>query len=180
MKYKITRYYYIGFNNMQCGPVLREQLVALGVTPDTFVWNKNMKDWRQAKFVEDLNTIWSNRYFNSLCTICSMEDSAICKDCINESLFSLCGNISPKWLMRRQRRLKSSRKKNLSTGISNGVVYGPPTYSINDVVYEPPTTHSTNAVLYGPPPLLRRNHWRIGLWILILLAIVLLVMFIVC
>lgn len=165
---------------MRCGPVLREQLVALGVTPDTFVWNKDMKDWRQAKFVEELDTIWSNRYFNSLCTICSMEDSAICKGCVNESSFSLCGNISPKWLMRRPRRKCSSHKKNVSTFIPHGVLYGPPTYTINDVVYEPSTTHPTNAVVYGPPPLLIGKQSKTGLCLLIILAIVLLVIFIVC
>lgn len=89
------QYYYIDSNDIQCGPVLRDQLVALGVTPETFVWKEGMTDWQQAKFVEDLNIIWYNGYYNLSCSICRLEDSAICKDCKDGSLFSLCESISP-------------------------------------------------------------------------------------
>lgn len=108
MEYRMTQYYYIGSNNIQCGPVHRDQLVALGVTPDTFVWKEDLKDWQQAKTVEDLTQIWSNRYYDSSCRICRLDDSAICIDCKDDSLFSLCESISPNWVMRRPRKIISS------------------------------------------------------------------------
>lgn len=109
MEHRITGfYYYIGKNNIQCGPVLRSQLVALGVTPDTFVWKEGMADWQQAKNVEELNQIWNHSCYDYPCNICRLDDSAICKDCKDGSLFSLCESISPNWLLRQPRHISSS------------------------------------------------------------------------
>lgn len=87
MANRIALYYYIGFNNTQCGSAIKDQLVALGVTPNTFVWREGMIDWQQAKFVEELNIVWIIVIL-IYHAICRLDGFATCKD-LKMSLYSL-------------------------------------------------------------------------------------------
>lgn len=112
MEHRIASlYYYIDSKDTQCGPVIKDQLVVLGVNPNTFVWREGMTDWQQAKFVEELNSVWNNGYFNSSCRICKLDGSATCRECKDESLFSLSNNISPNWLMRQTKKMSSLQEQ---------------------------------------------------------------------
>lgn len=56
-------YFYIDSRNQQQGPVDRDKLVGLGLTPETYVWCQGMKDWQQAKSVPDLAILFHSNPF---------------------------------------------------------------------------------------------------------------------
>lgn len=201
MEHGITQYYYIGFNYIQCGPVLRDQLVALGVTPETFVWKAGMTDWQQAKYVAELNIIWSNISYNSSCRICRLNDSAICKDCVDYSMFSLCDSISPNWRMRQTERTNSlhNNESYVPTFTPHGVLYGPRPVNVSlkekfsqsfdtdmqPTVYGTPVNianerFDSHHCVYGPPPLLQRIGWCAFLGLFAIMFFLLLVISLIC
>lgn len=47
-------YYYINRENKPEGPVPAQDLVRHGVTPDTFVWRKGMKEWVRVRDLKEL------------------------------------------------------------------------------------------------------------------------------
>ncbi len=54
----MSMYYYIGADNQRQGPVEAEQLPSLGVTKESYVWTKGMKDWDQVKNVRGLDYLF--------------------------------------------------------------------------------------------------------------------------
>ena len=54
----MSKYYYIGTDNQRQGPVEAEQLPSLGVTTESYVWTKGMKDWDQVKNVRGLDYLF--------------------------------------------------------------------------------------------------------------------------
>lgn len=46
--------YWAHINGTQYGPVEKEQLIGLGLTPESYVWYNGLEDWTQAKDVADL------------------------------------------------------------------------------------------------------------------------------
>jgi len=58
------KYYIITETDEQRGPFRLEELADAGVTPDTYVWCKGMKTWKQAADVPDICRYWRNRLYN--------------------------------------------------------------------------------------------------------------------
>lgn len=58
-------FFYIDSNNQQQGPVEIDNLVGLGLTPETYVWCQGMKDWQQAKSVPDLAVLFHSSPFGT-------------------------------------------------------------------------------------------------------------------
>ena len=51
-------YFYLDGNN-QNGPLSIDQLKSVGIKPDTLVWTAGFDDWKPAKDVEELKTLFS-------------------------------------------------------------------------------------------------------------------------
>lgn len=50
----MAKYYYIDNNEQQAGPVQADELIQLGVTPDTYVWREGMSNWEKASTLVEL------------------------------------------------------------------------------------------------------------------------------
>ena len=55
----MNREYYFLDGDVQKGPLSIEQLKAIGVKSDTYVWAEGMSDWQPAKEVDDFKSIFS-------------------------------------------------------------------------------------------------------------------------
>lgn len=49
----------------QAGPFRLEDMPAAGITPDTYVWAKDMDDWKQAREVGDICRFFRNRLYDN-------------------------------------------------------------------------------------------------------------------
>lgn len=56
--------YFAIINDKQVGPFSLEEMPAAGITPDTYVWCKDMDDWKQAREVADICRFYRNRLFD--------------------------------------------------------------------------------------------------------------------
>lgn len=56
--------YYAIIDDKQAGPFELEQLAEAGVRPDTYVWCKDMDDWKQAREVGDICRFFRRRLFD--------------------------------------------------------------------------------------------------------------------
>ena len=55
----MNREYYFLDGDVQKGPLSIEQLKAIGIKSDTYVWADGMSDWQPAKEVDDFKSIFS-------------------------------------------------------------------------------------------------------------------------
>lgn len=51
-------YYYIDKNGAQQGPIAKDQLLSIGVKPDTLVWKAGMEQWTKANLVPELHPMF--------------------------------------------------------------------------------------------------------------------------
>lgn len=58
--------YFAMIAGQQCGPYTLDELHDAGVTPETYVWSKEMEDWRPAAEVADICRYWRQRLAGSL------------------------------------------------------------------------------------------------------------------
>lgn len=49
----------------QAGPFRLDEMPAAGITPDTYVWCKDMDDWKQAREVGDICRFFRNRLYDN-------------------------------------------------------------------------------------------------------------------
>ena len=55
--------YFAIINDKQVGPLSLDEMPGAGVTPETYVWCKEMDDWKQAREVADICRFYRNRLF---------------------------------------------------------------------------------------------------------------------
>lgn len=58
--------YFAMIGGRQCGPYTLDELHDAGVTPETYVWCKEMEDWRPAAEVADICRYWRQRLAGTL------------------------------------------------------------------------------------------------------------------
>lgn len=51
-------YYYLDENQLQHGPIAKDNLVSYGVKADTYVWKAGMPEWQKAKDVPELSAMF--------------------------------------------------------------------------------------------------------------------------
>lgn len=59
----MNSYYYLNAAGQQSGPTTKDNLINVGVTKDTYVWCKGMRNWEKAGDVQELKPLF-NTYNN--------------------------------------------------------------------------------------------------------------------
>lgn len=72
----MSKYYYIDKQGWQHGPVEKEQLKGLGITPDTMVWGEGMSGWKRAIEVPEITVMFQRAPENPLRTPPPVPESA--------------------------------------------------------------------------------------------------------
>lgn len=53
--------YWANINGTQSGPVEKEELLALGLTPESYVWREGLEDWIQVKSFDELADLFAEK-----------------------------------------------------------------------------------------------------------------------